>query len=183
MLTIRKFGAIDIGSNAVRLLIANILERDNELTLFRKSSLVRVPIRLGADVFSNNKISINNIKRLEDTMLAFHLIMKSHGVEQYKACATSAMREAENGQEVVNIINERSNIEIEIIDGEQEATIIAATDISNFIDTDKTYLYADVGGGSTEFSIIHQGIKKNSYSFKIGTVRLLNNLVDQSEWD
>jgi exopolyphosphatase / guanosine-5'-triphosphate,3'-diphosphate pyrophosphatase len=182
MLSIKKYGAIDIGSNAVRLLISIIIEEKGKPVRFKKSSLVRVPIRLGADVFLHNAISNENIERLHDTMLAFKLLMKSHKVIRYKACATSAMREANNGREVANAIFEQSSIDIDIIDGEEEATIIAATDIKDFIDKDRNYLYVDVGGGSTEFSIIHRGEKVMSKSFKIGTVRLLNNIVKKKTW-
>ncbi|NNF82180.1 MAG: exopolyphosphatase [Flavobacteriaceae bacterium] len=183
MLKIRKFAAIDIGSNAVRLLVANILEQEDEPTLFRKNSLVRVPIRLGADVFQNNCVSVHNINRLKDAMTAFKLLMRTHGVEIYKACATSAMREADNKLDIRKEIMQESGIFIDIIDGDEEATIIAATDLSDFIDNTKTYLYVDVGGGSTEFSIIHNGRKQLSRSFKIGTVRLLNEQVSDQHWN
>ncbi|MBT8266474.1 MAG: rod shape-determining protein [Bacteroidia bacterium] len=182
MLSIKKYAAIDIGSNAVRLLIANIIEEPENPVLFRKSSLVRVPIRLGSDVFLNNSISPQNIERMLDTMQAFKLLMRSHKVERYKACATSAMREASNGEEVAKLILEQTAIEIDIIDGEEEASIIAATDINEYIQKDKNYLYVDVGGGSTEFSIIHNGEKVSSKSFKIGTVRLLNDIVKRETW-
>lgn len=183
MLKIRKFAAIDIGSNAVRLLIANIIERKGAAPLFRKSSLVRVPIRLGADVFIDGAISKDNKNRMVDTMSAFRLLMRSHRVEAYKACATSAMREADNGQEVVHTILENAGISIDIIGGEEEAAIIAATDLNQYISDDKTYLYVDVGGGSTEFSIIHRGETVASRSFKIGTVRLLSDIVTKQTWN
>lgn len=182
MLTIKKYAAIDIGSNAIRLLISNIIEQKGKPTLFKKSALVRVPIRLGADVFLNQKISIENEMRMIDTMNAFKLLMKSHKVVAYKACATSAMREAENGNEVVKLIKKQTKIKIDVIDGEEEAAIIAATDLNSFIDRDKTYLYVDVGGGSSEFSVIHQGTTVASKSFKIGTVRLLNDMVQKETW-
>lgn len=182
MLTIKKFAAIDIGSNAVRLLISNIIEQKGKPTLFRKSSLVRVPIRLGADVFLNQKISEDNELRLVDTMNAFKLLMASHKVVAYKACATSAMREAENGKEIVKLIKKQTKIKIDVIDGEEEAAIIAATDLNSYIDPSKTYLYVDVGGGSTEFSVIHEGETVASKSFKIGTVRLLNDIVQKEIW-
>ena len=182
MLSIKKYAAIDVGSNAVRLLISIIIEEEGKPVRFKKNSLVRVPIRLGADVFLNNIISKENIDRLQDTMLAFKLLMKSHKVVAYKACATSAMREAENGKEVVKDILKKSNISIDIIDGNEEATIIAATDINDYIDKDRNYLYVDVGGGSTEFSIFHNATKITSKSFKIGTVRLLNDVVKMKTW-
>lgn len=182
MLSIKKYAAIDIGSNAVRLLIANIIEEKGKPTRFKKSSLVRVPIRLGSDVFLNNKISKENTIRMVDTMQAFKLLMKSHKVEKYKACATSAMREALNGKKITDLIFEETNINIDIIEGEEEAAIIAATDLNAFIDPNKTYLYVDVGGGSSEFSIIDKGVKIVSKSFKIGTVRLLNDIVKKETW-
>jgi len=182
MLSIKKYAAIDIGSNAVRLLISNIIEQKDKPVRFKKSSLVRVPIRLGADVFLRNAISTINAARLQDTMLAFKLLMKSHNVERYKACATSAMREASNGIEVANAIFTHSKIEIDIINGDEEATIIAATDINEYIDKNKNYLYVDVGGGSSEFTIIRNCKNIASISFKIGTVRLLNDIVKQETW-
>jgi exopolyphosphatase/guanosine-5'-triphosphate,3'-diphosphate pyrophosphatase len=182
MLNIKKYAAIDIGSNAVRLLVSNIIESPNDPVIFKKNSLVRVPIRLGADVFMNGSISDYNKKRMVDTMTAFRLLMNAHGVERYKACATSAMREAKNGFELVGIVKNEADINIDIIDGEEEATIIAETDLHTFIDPNKTYLYVDVGGGSTEFSIIHNGEKIVSKSFQIGTVRLLNDIVSNETW-
>uniref|UniRef100_UPI00404B6334 Ppx/GppA phosphatase family protein n=1 Tax=Gelidibacter sp. TaxID=2018083 RepID=UPI00404B6334 len=182
MLTIKQYAAIDIGSNAVRLLVSNIIEQKGKPTLFKKSSLVRVPIRLGADVFLNNQISKENELRLLDTMNAFRLLMQSHKVVAYKACATSAMREADNGNDIVKLIAKHSKIKIDIIDGEEEAAIIAATDLNSYIDSSKTYLYVDVGGGSTEFTVIHQGETVASKSFKIGTVRLLNDIVNKEAW-
>ncbi|APY07022.1 exopolyphosphatase [Winogradskyella sp. J14-2] len=183
MLKIQKYAAIDIGSNAVRLLISNIIEQKGKPTVFKKNSLVRVPIRLGADVFINGEISEYNQQRMIDTMMAFSLLMKSHGVVRYKACATSAMREAENSDKLTDSIIKNCGISIDIIDGEEEAAIIAATDLSSYIDENKTYLYVDVGGGSTEFSIIHNGNKIKSKSFKVGTVRLLNDIVTRETWN
>ena len=182
MLSIKKYAAIDIGSNAVRLLISNIIEEDGKQVRFKKNSLVRVPIRLGADVFLNGAISDENKERLIDTMMAFNLLIKSHKVERYKACATSAMREANNGADIVRQVLEKSKIKIDIIEGKEEASIIAATDINDFIDNNKTYLYVDVGGGSTEFTIIRNGEAITSKSAKIGTVRLLNDIVKKETW-
>jgi exopolyphosphatase/guanosine-5'-triphosphate,3'-diphosphate pyrophosphatase len=120
MLTIKKYAAIDIGSNAVRLLIASIIEQKGQPVKFKKTSLVRVPIRLGADVFLSGEISEENKKRMVDTMTAFRLLMKSHKVITYKACATSAMREAGNGIELSNLISKEAKIDIDIIGGEEE---------------------------------------------------------------
>lgn len=183
MLSIKKYAAIDIGSNAVRLLIANIIEEKGKDTRFKKSSLVRVPIRLGADVFLEQYISDHNKERMLDTMKAFKLLMKTHKVVKYKACATSAMREAANGKDISELIYKKTNIKIDIIEGEEEAAIIAATDLHQFIDKNKTYLYVDVGGGSTEFTVIHNGQSITSKSFKIGTVRLLNDIVKKETWN
>lgn len=182
MLKIKKYAAIDIGSNAVRLLITSIIEQEGEAVIFKKNALVRVPIRLGADVFVSGGISEYNKQRMLDTMMAFYLLMKSHGVLKYKACATSAMRDASNGAQICKLVHENCNIKIEIIDGEEEATIIAATDLNKFIDPNKTYLYVDVGGGSTEFSVIYNSEKVESRSFRIGTVRLLNDSVTNETW-
>ena len=182
MLSIKKYAAIDIGSNAIRLLISNIIEQKDKPVQFKKSSLVRVPIRLGSDVFINGEISEENKVRMLDTMMAFKLLMKSHKVVTYKACATSAMREASNGEAISKLISKQAKIDIDIIDGEEEAAIIAATDLHSYIKEDKTYLYVDVGGGSTEFSVIHLGDTIASKSFKIGTVRLLNDMVKNETW-
>lgn len=183
MIKQRKLAAIDIGSNAVRLLISTITEQQGKEPIFKKTSLVRVPIRLGADVFMTRLISKENTLRMLDTMTAFKLLMRSHKVEHYKACATSAMREASNGQEVADVIAEQSGVEIEIIDGKHEAAMIAATDLNALIQTDKTYLYVDVGGGSTEFTLYSGGKTVASKSFKLGTVRLLKNIVEEGTWE
>ena len=157
MITIKRYAAIDIGSNAMRLLISNIVEQDGKEPQFNKSSLVRVPIRLGQDVFTIGEISDENINRMIDAMKAFKLLMNIHKVERYKACATSAMREADNNTEIVEIIQQQADVKIDIIDGKKEAAIIASSDLKEYISTDKTYLYVDVGGGSTEFSIFDNG--------------------------
>ena len=182
-LKIKKYAAIDIGSNAMRLLITYIVEQEGKESQFNKNSLVRVPIRLGQDSFTVGEISEENIDRMIDAMKAFGLLMKVHKVEKYRALATSAMREAYNGKEVVEIIKEKSGIEIEIIDGKKEAIIIASTDLHHLLKSDKTYLYVDVGGGSTEFSLFSNGKIVVSKSFKAGTVRFLNKMVCDIVWD
>ena len=175
MIEIKKYGAIDIGSNAIRLLISNVIISEDQDPKFKKSSLVRVPIRLGQDAFVNGKISENNIKRIVDAMNAFKLLMEVHGVERYKACATSAMRNASNSKKVIEKIESDTGVIIDVIDGKKEAEIIAFTDLSEIIDDNNNYLYVDVGGGSTEFTLFSKGEIKKSKSFKMGTVRLLNN--------
>ncbi len=182
MISIKKYAAIDVGSNAMRLLITNIVEQEDKETQFNKSSLIRVPIRLGQDAFTVGEITQENIDRMVDAMKAFKLLMKVYKVEKYKACATSAMREAYNGKEVVKIIKQKSDIDVDIIDGKVEAAIIASSDLHSFLRTDKTFLYVDVGGGSTEFSLFSNQKMIASKSFKNGTVRLLNNMVNEVVW-
>lgn len=183
MIVQKKYAAIDIGSNAVRLLISTITEQKDKEPIFKKTSLVRVPIRLGSDVFMTKIISNENTARMLDTMQAFNLLMKSHRIEKYKACATSAMREANNGQEIANLIQEKTGVVIDIIDGNHEAAMIAATDLHALIQSDKTYLYVDVGGGSTEFTLYSSGDTIASKSFKLGTVRILENIVEPGLWE
>jgi len=175
LLNIKKYGAIDIGSNAIRLLISNVIVKEGKEPQFKKSSLVRVPIRLGADAFVTGIISEENIERMINAMEAFKLLMKVHKVERYKACATSAMREAKNGVEIANKILDITGVQIDIIGGKEEASIISSTDLNELIEGDNSYLYVDVGGGSTEFTVFSKGKIINSKSFKMGTVRLLNN--------
>ncbi|PZD79236.1 Ppx/GppA phosphatase family protein [Mesonia sp. K7] len=182
MLGIKKYAAIDVGSNAVRLLVSTIIEPKGEEPIFKKTSLVRVPIRLGEDVFLRGRISKANANRMLEAMKAYDLLMKVHKIERFKACATSAMRSAKNGVELSKKILEETGIEIEIIDGKHEAAIIATTDLHELIKDDQTYLYVDVGGGSTEFTLFAEGKTVTSRSFKLGTVRLLNDMVDKNAW-
>ncbi|TRO66306.1 exopolyphosphatase [Christiangramia sabulilitoris] len=183
MIKQKTYAAIDIGSNAIRLLISTITEKEGMETNFRKTSLVRVPIRLGADVFLKQKVSEKNRLRVIDTMQAFSLLMKSHGVEKYKAYATSAMREAGNALEIARTVKEKTEIEIEVIDGSHEAAIIAATDLHALIQNDCNYLYVDVGGGSTEYTMYSNGKTIASRSFKVGTVRMMEDLVEHKTWE
>ncbi|WP_158976352.1 Ppx/GppA phosphatase family protein [Cellulophaga sp. L1A9] len=179
---VRKFAAIDIGSNAIRLLTHNIIEEKNKPTLFRKSALVRVPVRLGEDSFTVGEITDRNADRIVNTMKAFKLLMEVAGVENYMACATSAMREANNGLEIIKRVKDEADISIELIDGKREAAIIASTDLKQLMQKDKSYLYIDVGGGSTEFTVFTENKIQVSKSFKLGTVRLLNNMVGEATW-
>ncbi|WP_190808348.1 Ppx/GppA phosphatase family protein [Flagellimonas sp. S3867] len=181
-LIIRKFAAIDIGSNAIRLLVNNVIEQEEKPTTFKKSEIIRVPVRLGEDSFTKGEISEHNLQRLIKTMKSFDLLMQVYGVEKYMACATSALREAKNGNEVVKKVFKESGVKIEIIDGKREASIIASTDLKEIIKKDRLYLYVDVGGGSTEFTIFENGNVLVSKSFKIGTVRILNGLVNDAVW-
>lgn len=182
MIQIEKYGAIDIGSNAIRLLISTVTLGEDGVPSFKKTSLVRVPIRLGADVFNEGKISDQNVQRMLESMQAFKLLMRVHNIKAYRACATSAMREAANGNDIAKKVSEQTGIHIHIIDGKEEASIIAATDLHTFIEDTKVYLYVDVGGGSTEFTIFAHGSPVTSKSFKLGTVRILNDLDNDKTW-
>ncbi|HOJ37123.1 MAG TPA: hypothetical protein PLI27_08210 [Ignavibacteriales bacterium] len=177
-----KFAAVDIGTNAIRLLISSVYEFENE-TIFKKVSLVRLPIRLGEDVFTMGKISDNKITKLVKAMHAFKNIIDIHEVVDYMACATSAMREAQNGKDVINWINDSTQIGLQIIDGNLEAELVSYNSINDFIEKDKNYLYIDVGGGSTELTLFSKGNKICAKSFRIGTVRILKNMVEEYEWD
>ncbi len=183
MLNIEKYGAVDIGSNAIRLLVVTVIEQEGKDTIFKKTSLVRVPIRLGAEVFLEGKISDNSANRMIDTMMAFRLLMKIHNINRFRACATSAMREASNGRELAETIEAKTGLSINIIDGNDEAAIIASTDLKNLIQDDKVFLYVDVGGGSTELTVFANGANVSSQSFKLGTVRMLEGLVDDCVWE
>ena len=178
-MNIRKLAAIDIGSNAMRLLINYVYEIPGSKPVFNKTSIVRMPIRLGEDVFIEKKISEKNIDRLVEAMQAYKLMMKIYGVEHYLAYATSAMRESTNGKQVVKKIKKKTGIEIQIIDGTTEAELIFATELQNFILDENNYLYVDVGGGSTELTLITDGEVKLSKSFPVGTVRLLEGKVEK----
>jgi exopolyphosphatase / guanosine-5'-triphosphate,3'-diphosphate pyrophosphatase len=145
--------------------------------------LVRLPIRLGADVFLEGNISSSNYKRLLDAMQAYSLIIKTHKVVAFRACATSAMREAKNGKEIVSKLKAATGIDIQIIDGNDEAAIIASTDLKQLISDNKVFLYVDVGGGSTEFTVFANGKNIASHSFKLGTVRIINGMVENAIWE
>ena len=175
----RKIAAIDIGSNAVRMLISYVISSGDEY-VFQKNSYLRLPIRLGEDSFKNGVISNEKIILLTNAILSFKYIMKVHGIKEYKIYATSALRESINSKEVMSIVKKNTDLNIELITGLMEAKIISKGNSLEKIEFNKTFLYVDVGGGSTEFSILRNGKEKISKSFKIGTVRLLNNLVDDS---
>lgn len=176
-----KFAAIDIGSNAVRLLFCNVYNK-KPVPVIKKASLIRVPIRLGEDVFSNGLISSDKAGKLVQTMQAFKNLMEVQKVTAFRACATSAMREAQNGNQVVNKIKEEAGIDIEIINGSLEAEIIFSSYIPHKLNDKKSYLYIDVGGGSTELTLFSKNEKLASRSFNIGTLRLKYN-ESQSEWE
>ncbi len=177
-----RYAAIDIGSNAVRLLIANIFT-DTKKATFKKTSLVRVPLRLGDDAFIDKRISDAKSGELIKTMIAFRHLMDVYKVEDYMACATSAMREAENGPELVKRIFDEAKVKLEIVEGQKEANIIYSTHIAENLELDKDYLYVDVGGGSTELSIFSGAEIVDSKSFQVGTVRMLDNADLPETWN
>ena len=180
MKKVKKYATIDIGSNAIRLLISNVYS-DRSNVYVTKNSLVRVPLRLGQDSFKKGKISKENILRLLDSIKSFKLLMKVHKVEKYLAYATSALRSSSNGQEIVALILKKTKIRIEIITGKKEAQLI--TNNQSFLKKDNIYCFVDVGGGSTELTLIKNKEIIISKSFKIGGVRLINNLVKKSTWN
>lgn len=174
--------AIDIGSNAARLLINEVKETDGKPD-FTKLNLLRIPLRLGFDVFSKGEIGSERKEMVIKTMTIFRELMEVYKVEHYRACATSAMRDAKNGQEIIDIVKEQADINIEIITGDEEATLIYENHVAEGLDKDFAYLYVDVGGGSTELTFYENGEMKYEHSFNIGTIRLLNGLVTQDIWD
>jgi exopolyphosphatase/guanosine-5'-triphosphate,3'-diphosphate pyrophosphatase len=176
---LKKIAAIDIGSNAVRMLICYVISSEDE-HVFQKNSYLRLPLRLGEDAFKNGVISNQKITLLTNAILSFKYIMKVHGVKDYQIYATSALRESKNSKEVISIIKKKTGLNIELISGLKEAKIVSKGNSLEQIDFNKIFIYVDVGGGSTELSILRKGADKISKSFKIGTVRLLNNLVDDS---
>lgn len=177
-----RLASIDIGSNAVRLLFANVFESGTE-SVFKKESLVRVPVRLGLDTFSIGEISLARAQNLLKTIQAFKYLMEVNDVQGYKACATAAIREARNGKEIIREIYEQTGIEVEIATGQREASIIYSNHVEEQLDSDKTYLYIDVGGGSTELSLFHKKEIVASQSFSVGTIRMLNKRVKESDWE
>ncbi|MFI3285367.1 MAG: hypothetical protein R3Y08_01815 [Rikenellaceae bacterium] len=173
--------AIDIGSNAIRLVI-NYVDNGNKVA-FKKAAFLRVPIRLGEDVFTKGEISADKRERLCEAMTAFNHVMRTYNVTKFRACATSAMREAANGAEVVDYIREESGIQIEIISGQEEAkTIFEAGDVAGLMNRLESYIYVDVGGGSTELTIYSNNKRATSESFKLGTVRTISDAVDKDEY-
>ena len=173
----KKIAAIDIGSNAVRMLICYIIPSGKKY-IFQKNSYLRLPIRLGEDSFKDGIISKSKIHKLSDAILSFKYIMNVHDVEYYQIYATSALRESKNSKEVILEIKKTTGLKINLISGLKEAKIISKGNSLEKLQFNRSFLYVDVGGGSTEYSILRRGEEKKSKSFKIGTVRLLNNVVD-----
>lgn len=177
------YAAIDIGSNAVRLLIKRVEIAENSQPHFTKMLLLRVPLRLGFDVFSKEKISEQKEKNMIRLMKSYRHLMKIYNVNKYRACATSAMRDSQNGMSIIKRIEKKTGIRIEIIDGQEEAKMIYNNHIEYMEDRHGNYMYVDVGGGSTEINLLSQGQLVCSRSYNIGTVRMLSNAVKPREWE
>ncbi len=180
---VMRLAAIDIGSNAARLLISEVLELPNGKPQFQKLNLVRVPLRLGFDVFDDNKISKEKEVMIMKMMHAYKLLIDVYGVTQYRACATAAMRSAENGPEILERVKNETGIEIEIITGDAEASLIYENHVAENMNSNNSYLYVDVGGGSTELTFFENGKLGFKRSFNIGTIRILKKQVDEFMWD
>ncbi len=175
--------AIDIGSNAARLLIADAQKYKGGTIDYTKLTLLRIPLRLGFDVFETGFIPPQKEKQLIDSMKAYKLLMDIYKVEHFRACATSAMRDAQNGQQIIQDVFRETGINIEIISGQEEANIIYETHIAENLEKDKSYLYIDVGGGSTELTLFAENKIVFKESFNIGTIRMLNNSVSDEQWN
>lgn len=178
-----RLAAIDIGSNAARLLISEVEINGQGKPQFQKLNLVRVPLRLGFDVFEKKFISPDREKMVINTIKSYKLLADVYEVKAMKACATSAMRDASNGPDIIRKVKEETGIEIEIITGDVEATYIYENHVAENLDKDHSYLYIDVGGGSTELTLFAEGLLIFKRSFNIGTIRILKNLVDDFMWD
>ncbi len=178
-----RLAAIDIGSNAARLLIAEVTENKDGSPLFNKLNLVRVPLRLGFDVFEKGEISKEKRGMVLQTMKAYGHLINAYGVRHVIACATSAMRDARNSSDLIRKVKLETGLEIEIISGDLEASIIYENHIAEHMDTEHSYMYIDVGGGSTELTFFADGKLVFKQSFNIGTIRLLKDMVDDSKWN
>jgi len=178
-----KLAAIDIGSNAARLLISEVTEREDGSPQFNKLNLVRVPLRLGFDVFDKGEISKPKLGMIIQTMKAYGHLLNVYGVKHLKACATSAMRDARNSTDIIRKVKLETGIEVSIITGDDEASYIYENHIAENLDKEHSYLYIDVGGGSTELTFFADGKLRYKESFNIGTIRLLKNMVDEKQWD
>ena len=177
-----RYAAIDVGSNAVRLLLCNAVE-EHDVVHFKKSEFIRIPLRLGEDVFLNGRISESKAKRFIKTMQAFKLLIDVFEPISFRACATAALREAANGPELVKRIKKECDLYLEIISGKQEAELIYSNHIEEMLDNSQSYLYIDVGGGSTEITLFDKRKKVISQSFDIGALRWLNGKVSKEDWE
>jgi len=178
-----RLAAIDIGSNAARLLISDVIPGTKITPEFIKVALVRVPLRLGFDVFDMGEISPQKADNVIKTIQSYKLLLDVYGVKHLKACATSAMREASNGKEIIKKVKAETGIDIKIISGQEEASFIYENHFAEGLTTEESYLYIDVGGGSTELTFFSDGKLVFKESFNIGTIRLLKNQVSEAAWD
>jgi exopolyphosphatase/guanosine-5'-triphosphate,3'-diphosphate pyrophosphatase len=178
-----RLAAIDIGSNAARLLISDVIPGPQAAPEFLKVALVRVPLRLGFDVFDKGEISPAKASNVIKTIQSYKLLLDVYGVKHLKACATSAMRDASNGKEIIKRVKSETGIDIKIISGQEEASFIYENHFAEGLTRDESYLYIDVGGGSTELTFFSDGKLIFKESFNIGTIRLLKNQVSEATWD
>jgi exopolyphosphatase / guanosine-5'-triphosphate,3'-diphosphate pyrophosphatase len=178
-----RLAAIDIGSNAARLLISDIVPNREGKPDFNKLNLVRVPLRLGFDVFEKKEISKEKEEMIVKTIQAYKYLIDVYEVKYVKACATSAMRDAENSQHIIERVKMETGIEIKIISGDEEASVIYENHVAESLDKDHSYLYIDVGGGSTELTFFSENQLVFKQSFNVGTIRLLKNQVNEMRWD
>lgn len=178
-----RLAAIDIGSNAARLLITDVITSVNHKPQFQKINLVRVPLRLGFDVFEQQQISGEKEAMILNTLKAYKYLMEAYGVQHVKAAATSAMRDAKNTGAIIERVKRETGIEIEVISGDTEASLLYENHIAENLSREHAYLYIDVGGGSTELTFFASGALVFQRSFNIGTIRLLKKQVHESTWD
>jgi len=178
-----KLAAIDIGSNAARLLITEVVENEKSKPTFNKLNLVRIPLRLGFDVFESQMISPEKTEMLIQTLKAYRHLINAYKVDHVKACATSAMRDASNADKILAIIKKETGLDVEVITGEMEANLVYENHIAENMDNDHSYMYIDVGGGSTEISIFGNGNLTFKKSFNVGTIRLLKNRFSEADWE
>jgi exopolyphosphatase/guanosine-5'-triphosphate,3'-diphosphate pyrophosphatase len=176
-----RYAAVDIGSNASRLLLCNVMEESGE-THFKKAELMRIPLRLGEDAFLQGKISEKKIVKFVKTMTAFRHLIDVFEPVDFRACATSAMRDASNRDEIIQRVRKECGLKIEIISGREEADLIFSNHVEEHLDKNKSYLYIDVGGGSTELTLFSEGRCLVSQSFDIGTIRWMNAQVPKEKW-
>ena len=177
-----RFAAIDVGSNAIRLLFCRVLEKERKEPFFKKESLIRMPLRLGDDVFLNGRISDSKCDSLIKTLKGFRYLIEAYQPIAYRACATSAMREAENGSDIADLVRASAGIDLEIISGDEEAAVILDNQLGKRFPPDSACLYVDVGGGSTELTLSTVDGSLSSCSFPVGTIRLLKKLVSDDTW-
>ena len=180
---VRNYAAIDIGSNAVRLLVKRVERYADGSTAFYKMQLLRVPLRLGFDVFKEGRISDKKEKNMVRLMKAYRHLMKIYDVDVYRSCATSAMRDADNGRDIIKRIEKKTGIKIDILEGEEEARMIYDSHQQYMKEKEGNFMYVDVGGGSTEVNLLSHGQPVYRCSYNIGTVRMLNEAVRPEEWE